>query len=409
MKLDSNTFEEILSTIGRNKTRSVLTAFGVFWGLFMLVFLLGGGHGMKSLIVQNMQGIVANSAFVASNNTSVPYKGFQRGRWWNLELSDMELIRSVEGVEDVAAYNAVWNKDAVRENRKYESGTVKGTGPANQKIDVMSIAYGRNINEMDIREARKVCVLGKFVYERLFDEGEDPCGKHVQVDGISYLVVGVTLDESNLAIQGWTPQCVFIPLSTLQHLYNFGNNVDVIGFTLKPGVKGKDVLPKVERIIKEKHLVAPEDKQAVIKVDTEALFSMVDNLMTGFDLLVWMIGIGTLLAGAIGVSNIMMITVKERTTEIGIRRAIGAKPGDILQQIISESIVLTGVAGMAGINFAVLLLHLMEQGTGGYPFQVSFYAATGACGILLVLSVLAGLAPAYRAMAIKPIDAIRDE
>lgn len=409
MKLDSNTLEEILSTISRNKTRSILTAFGVFWGLFMLVFLLGGGRGMKDIIVQNMQGVAANSAFIGPNTTGMPYKGFQRGRWWNLELSDMELVQSVEGVEDVACYNAVWGKNVVRENRKYESGTMKGTGPANQKIDIIHIDYGRHINEMDVREARKVCVLGKFVYERLFDEGEDPCGKHVQVDGVSYLVVGVTLDESNLTIQGWTPQCVFIPFSTLQHLYNFGNNVDVIGFTLKPGMKGKDVLPRVERTIKEKHLIAPEDKQAVIKVDAEALFSMVDNLMTGFDLLVWMIGIGTLLAGAIGVSNIMMITVKERTTEIGIRRAIGAKPGDILQQIISESIVLTGVAGMAGINFAVLLLHLMEQGTGGYPFQVSFYAAIGACGILLVLSVLAGLAPAYRAMAIKPIDAIRDE
>ena len=178
---------------------------------------------------------------------------------------------------------------------------------------------------------------------------------------------------------------------------------------MKPGAHVKDVEPQIKQIIRERHLIAPDDNQAVQTINAETLFKMVDNLMSGIEVLIWMVGLGTLLAGAIGVSNIMMVTVKERTTEIGIRRAIGARPFDILQQILSESMVLTCVAGMGGICFGVGLLDLLEKATGETNLQVSFWLAIGTCLILLLLSILAGLAPAYRAMAIKPIDAIRDE
>ena len=276
------------------------------------------------------------------------------------------------------------------------------------------MAYGRFINDVDVREGRKVCVIGKRVYESLFNPGEDPCGKYVRVDGIYYQVIGMCVSEGNINIQGRASEAVVLPFSTMQQAYNMGKRIDVICYTVKPGKKVCDLEPEIESNLKEAHYIAPDDKQAVMKLNAEAMFSMMDNLFTGIHVLIWMVGLGTLLAGAIGVSNIMMVTVKERTTEIGIRRAIGARPKDILQQILSESMVLTTIAGMAGISFGVLILQLMEigvnSGTDHYShFQGSFGMAIGTCLLLVTLGLLAGLAPAYRAMAIRPIEAIRDE
>lgn len=193
-----------------------------------------------------------------------------------------------------------------------------------------------------------------------------------------------------------------------------GNNIHMLCITAKKGVKVSQIQDKIGEIIKRAHLIHPDDKQAVMLMNAEAMFSMVDNLFKGINFLIWMVGLGTLFAGAIGVSNIMMVTVRERTTELGIRRAIGARPKDILQQILSESMVLTIIAGMGGITFAVLVLQLLEMGvnsnkTSDISFQVGFWLAIGACIILLTFGMLAGLAPAFRAMAVKPIDAIRDE
>ena len=258
-----------------------------------------------------------------------------------------------------------------------------------------------------------MAVIGDRVYENLFEKEADPIGKYVQVDGIYYRVVGVAKSNGNINIQGDNAESIIIPFTTMQKAYNVGRNIELLCFTVKPGVVVSEIQDKIEGVIKEPHLIAPNDTQALMLLNTEAMFSMMDNLFTGIHILIWMVGLGTLLAGAIGVSNIMMVTVKERTTEIGIRRAIGARPQDILQQILSESIVLTTVAGMAGISFGVMVLQLLELGTTDegkvYNFQVSFWLAIGVCVLLAVLGVLAGLAPAYRAMAIRPIEAIRDE
>ena len=259
-----------------------------------------------------------------------------------------------------------------------------------------------------------MCVIGKRVYESLFKPGEDPCGKYVRVNGIYYRVIGMCSSEGNVKIQGQASEAITLPFSTMQQTYNLGKKLHVVCFIMKPGVKVKDVQPEVERLVKAAHYIAPDDKQAVMLLNAEAMFSMMDNLMIGVRFLIWMVGLGTLFAGAIGVSNIMMVTVKERTTEIGIRRAIGARPKDILQQILSESMVLTTIAGMAGISFAVFVLQILEKaandpGVIKTHYQVSFGLAIGTCILLIALGVLAGLAPAYRAMAIKPIEAIRDE
>ncbi|MBW9202860.1 ABC transporter permease [Bacteroidales bacterium SW292] len=413
MKIDKDTLEEILITITRNKTRSLLTAFGVFWGIFMLVALSGGGQGMQEELQQQFEGFATNSGFVVSSKTNEAYKGFRKGRWWDLEISDVALVADVEGVQMATPSTAMWGKSAVYEGNKY-SCNIRGLYPEYEQLEHQEMAYGRFINDVDIREGRKVCVIGKRVYESIFKEGGDPCGKYVQVDSVYYQVVGVCSSEGNVNIQGQASQAVTLPYTTMQKMYNLGNEVQVVCFTMEPGMKVKDVKPEIERRIKQAHYISPTDKQAVMLLDLEAMFSMMDNLMTGVRFLTWMVGLGTLLAGAIGVSNIMMVTVKERTTEIGIRRAIGARPRDILQQILSESIVLTTVAGMAGISFGVFVLNVLEKaanppGVVETHYQVGFGMAIGTCLLVVALGMLAGLAPAYRAMAIKPIEAIRDE
>ena len=414
MRIDRDTCEEILVTITRNKTRSLLTAFGVFWGIFMLVALIGAGNGWQEALRNEFEGFATNSGFVVADKTSQPYKGFRKGRRWDLELADIERIRAIEGVDIVTPSVTEWGKLAVYEGNKYDNTIVKGLFPDYEQLEHQEMAYGRFINDVDIREARKVCVIGKRVYESLFKAGEDPCGKYVQVDSVYYRVIGMCSSEGNVNIQGQASESVVLPYTTMQKMYNLGNKIEVACFTMKPGVKVKDVQPRVEAVLKEAHYISADDKQAVMFLNLEVMFSMMDNLMMGTTILIWMVGIGTLLAGAIGVSNIMMVTVRERTTEIGIRRAIGARPRDILQQILSESMVLTTVAGMGGITLAVGVLQLLESaanptGVIEEHYQVSFGLAVGTCLLLIALGLLAGLAPAYRAMAIKPIEAIRDE
>lgn len=412
-RIDFDTWGEIFLTITRNKTRSLLTAFGIFWGIFMLVALMGGARGMQDILSRQFQGFATNSGFMAANKTSKAYKGFQQGRQWNMENRDVERIRNnVEGIDVVTATLAQWGINIVYEQYSI-SGTLKGLYPEYDKIEEPLIRIGRSLNETDIRDRRKVCVIGQRIYETLFPKKEDPCGKYIEINGIYYRVVGVNEATGNMSVNGQSETSVVIPFSTMQQNYNRGNRIDMLGYTAKKGYSISQVEKDVERIVKQAHAIHPDDEQAVIRVNAEAMFSMMDNLFTGIRVLGWLVGLGTLLAGAIGVSNIMMITVKERTTEIGIRRAIGARPSDILQQILLESMVLTTLAGMAGISFAVFLLDAVEKGTSepGLPahFLISFWQAIGACVLLIVLGLLAGLIPAYRAMAIKPIEAIRDE
>lgn len=414
MKLfDLDVWEEILVTITRNKTRSLLTAFGIFWGIFMLIALMGGAQGMQDMLSREFEGFATNSGFMGSNKTGKAYKGFQQGRYWDLENSDVDRIRlSVSEIDIITPSLAKWGLDIIYNEQKI-SGTLKGLYPEYGKIEEPLITYGRYLNDMDIQERRRVCIIGKRIYESLFPGGEDPCGKYIKINGIYYQVIGVSMSTGNISIQGRSETSVIIPFSTMQQNYNFGQKVQLLCYTAQKGYSISEVEKKVDQVVKQAHYIHPDDSQATILVNAEAIFSMMDNLFSGIRILGWMVGLGTLLAGAIGVSNIMMVTVKERTTEIGIRRAIGAKPNDILQQILSESMVLTIIAGMAGIAFAVFLLNAVEVGTSEPTapthFLISFGEAIGACLLLLVLGLLAGLAPAYRAMSVKPIDAIRDE
>ena len=414
MRFDIDRFREIIDTLTRNKTRSFLTGFGVFWGVFMLVALLGGGQGLKELLQSNFEGFATNSAIIFAQPTTKPYAGFRKERQWNMVYNDVErLKRQVPELETVSPMLSHWGGNATHGDKKTEC-TMKGVMPDYRNVEAPLLFYGRFINDMDIQNNRKVCVIGKRVYKELFPGGGDPCGQRICVDNIYYDVVGVDYSAGNMSINGRSETSVVVPFTMMQKAYALGDNVHLMCVTAKPGITMSNITQKMRSVIAEAHQIDPTDEKAITVFNTEVMFGMLDNLFSGVNFLILLVGIGTLLAGAIGVSNIMMVTVRERTIEIGIRRAIGATPKNILGQIITESVILTAVAGMSGILFAVMILEMLELGntTDGIVaahFQVQFWTAVGATILLAVLGVLAGLAPAVRAMSIKPVDAMRDE
>lgn len=414
MRFDIDRFREIIDTLTRNKTRSFLTGFGVFWGVFMLVALLGGGQGLKELLQSNFEGFATNSAILFAQPTTKPYAGFRKERQWNMVYNDVErLKRQVPELETVSPMLSHWGGNATHGDKKTEC-TMKGVMPDYRNVEAPLLFYGRFINDMDIQNNRKVCVIGKRVYKELFPGGGDPCGQRICVDNIYYDVVGVDYSAGNMSINGRSETSVVVPFTMMQKAYALGDNVHLMCVTAKPGITMSSITQKMRSVIAKAHQIDPTDEKAVTVFNTEVMFGMLDNLFSGVNFLILLVGIGTLLAGAIGVSNIMMVTVRERTIEIGIRRAIGATPKNILGQIITESVILTAVAGMSGILFAVMILEMLELGntTDGIVaahFQVQFWTAVGATILLAVLGVLAGLAPAVRAMSIKPVDAMRDE
>ena len=393
---DIDRWVEIWVTITRNKTRSLLTCFGVFWGILMLVILLGAGNGMKNAMFSNINGFATNSAFFFSDRTSESYKGFNKGRQWDMRNRDVESIR--KQVKDIEAVSPIIWGNRSDKNIVFGqlSGTynVKGVQPDYFKIETQQLYYGRLLNEIDEIEKRKVCLIGAKVNEVLF-KGSDPCGKYIRVNGIYYQVVGVTKQRaSSVNIGGRAEESVFLPFSTMQQTLNQGDIIHFLCVSAKPGYKIDPVITQIKDIVKSQNQISPTD------------------------LLIWLVGMGTLLAGIIGVSNIMMVTVKERTREIGVRRAIGAKPWNIISQIMSESLLLTALAGLLGLSAGVFLLDLVDKIMSAQPAsngtmmehpEVSIQIAVAATVILLFSGLLAGLIPAWRAMQIKAIDAIREE
>lgn len=416
---DADRWVEIWVTITRNKTRSVLTCFGVFWGILMLVILLGSGNGMKNGMFAGIEGFATNSVFMWTDRTSEPYKGFNKGRLWNLRNRDVEAIKAhVPGVEYISPI--IWG---ARSDKNIVYGqvtgtyTVKGLYPEYFNIESPIIHYGRVFNEIDLLEKRKVCVIGSEVNKVLFDD-KDPCGKYIRANGFYYQVVGVVEAKANISIGGRSSETVFIPFSTMQQTLNQGDILHFLTLSIKKNYNVKQVIDECTGVIKAQNEIAPTDPQAVGLVNLAAQFETFDNLFTGIDILVWLVGMGTLLAGIIGVSNIMMVTVKERTKEIGVRRALGAKPWNIISQVMSESLLLTAMAGLLGLSLGVFILDVVDKVVSAQPSsdgtfflhpEVSINTAVAATIVLLISGLFAGLIPAWRAMQIKAIDAIREE
>ena len=417
MRIDLDSYREILDTLTRNKARSFLTGFGVFWGVFMLIGLMGGGKAMREQLDNTFEGFAQNTIIIGANQTTKPYKGFRKGRWWSMDYKDIERLKQRVPELKVAVpmiFSSWGGSNTAYYGDQKTSPRIQGTVPDLAKVMEPKMYYGRYLNEMDVREHRKVCVIGKKIYKDLFKEGGDPCGKKIRVDSTYFEVIGVNYSTSNVSFNGRAEEQITMPITLMQALFNRGNEVDLIAAVGREGVVMSKITDRIRETGARAHDVDPTDEQGAMIFNTELLFQLMDNMFKGVNFLIWLVGLGTLLAGAIGVSNIMMVTVRERTTEIGIRRAIGATPKMILSQIISESILLTLVAGMSGILFGVMILQMLEvanteDGIVNTHFQVGFWTAILAAVVVCTVGVLAGLAPAARAMSIKPVDAMRDE
>lgn len=326
-------------------------------------------------------------------------------------MTDDDIYRlghQVPELETITPMVFAGNRSIVYGDKK-SSGSIKGVQHDYKDVQAPKLYYGRYINEIDEKNERYVCIIGKKIYQELFPAGTDPCGQRIKVGNVYYQIIGVDYNSGGMSIGSSPTETITIPFSLCRKQNNYGKSIHILAMTGRGNVKMSDITPKIRNIIAHVHRISPEDEAAISAFNCEVMFSVIDSLFAGVNFLIWLIGIGTILAGAIGVSNIMMVTVKERTTEIGIRRAIGARPKDILGQILSESLLLTIVAGMGGICFGVFLLDVVARTSSTERFQISFWEAIGACAILVALGVLAGLAPAFRAMAVKPIDAMRDE
>lgn len=413
---DIDRWQEIWITITHNKMRSVMTAFGVFWGMFMLVVMVGAGVALERGISSNIEGFATNSCFIWTNSTSEPYKGFKKGRRWNMTNEDVKVLRNnvaeIEYIAPVLFGNSSSNN--VLRNDKSGTFNIKGNYPVYNLIDESKLSKGRYINDIDIAEKRKVCVIGQRVAEILFPNNEDPLGKSIQVQGVYFNVVGVTRSSSSVNIGGDAQETVVLPFSTMQQAFNQGNIVHFLAVTAKPGIKVSVMEKQIHDILKQRNSISPDDKTAVGGMNIEDDFTMFLYLGIGIASLIWIVGLGTLLAGAIGVSNIMLVTVRERTKEIGIRRALGATPKIVMNQILTETIVIVLMAGLTGIMVGVGLLNLIGMATEGSDAffkdpQISFSVAMIALFILMLIGAFAGYLPAKRAVSVKPIDAIREE
>ncbi len=333
LRIDLDSYREILDTLTRNKSRSLLTGFGVFWGVFMLVALMGGGQGLKEGLEKNFAGFATNSAMIWAQPTSKAYKGFRKGRYWWMVQKDVQRLRSAVPELDVITPLLFSNGGtAYYQDRKADVG-VNGALPDYQRVNSPKLFYGRYINDADIRDHRKVCVIQKKTYKALFPGGGDPCGKRIRINGIYYQIVGVDYNMTGMSFGSEAGTLVILPLTMMQKAYHRGTSIDMIAVTGRPGVVMSSITDRIRQTIARAHFVDPTDEQGAMVFNTEVLFQMLENLFKGVNFLIWLVGIGTLLAGSIGVSNIMMVTVRERTTEIGIRRAIGATPRMILSQL----------------------------------------------------------------------------
>ncbi|WP_068474075.1 ABC transporter permease [Saccharicrinis aurantiacus] len=424
---DRDRWQEIINAIKTNKLRSALTAFGVFWAIFMLIVMTGSGNGLKNGITEGFKDFATNSGFMWANTTTKAHEGYKRDRNWQINNKDIEEIKDqVAGIDVISPRLNGWNlrngENIVRGERS-AAFNVMGDYPSYRKIDPCTMVWGRYINDEDILHKRKVCIIGEKVYEIMFDEDEDPVGTYVRVNGVYFMVVGVFRSNNpNINIGSNKKETVYLPFTSMQQTFNYGDQVHFFGITAQKGTKISKVIDSIKPILQKNHKIAPKDDEAIGQVDLENEIKGMFYMFLGIDILIWVVGIGTLIAGAIGISNIMLIVIKERTKEIGIQRAIGARPKIIIGQILMESVFLTTIAGFLGLAFGTIVLYLVDMAVdtsiaNAGPDDQTFFMnpeiglpiAISALLMLITVGFIAGLVPALNAVKIKPIDALRHE
>ncbi|EZH74400.1 multidrug ABC transporter ATP-binding protein [Aquimarina atlantica] len=415
---ERDTWQEIYGAIRKNKIRTIITVIGVTWGVFLFVFLLGMAKGLDNSFRSQFNDFATNTMFVWGQQTSIPNEGFKRGRRMQLTLDDVETLESqVDDIEYIAPRNVTgqWGTPPGQFVKGSKSGAFKvfGDYPTIDKVSKKKIFDGgRFINEEDIKYERKVCVIGEDIYKQFYDKDEEAIGDFVRINGIYFKVIGV-YKPTQSGFEG--DDSIFLPFTTFQTIFNQGKNISWMVITAKPDKNIVNTEATIKTTLKRIHNVHPDDTQAFGSFNLGEEVAKVNGFLSGMRLITYIVGIATLIAGVIAIGNVLLITVKERTREIGVRRALGATPAEVRGQIMLESVLLTFLAGLLGFIFGTLLLWGINTAIGNnddIPIlnpTVDFFAVTGALLSIVLLGTIIGLIPAQKAVSIKPIEALREE
>lgn len=415
-----DTWQEIYYSLKNNKLRTFLTMIGVGWGMFLFVALLGAAKGMENGFDKAFSGFATNSIFLWAQNTSIPYDGFPKGRKMDLHLADLEMLpKKIQAIDYISPQSTRGNfgtpGEAFSRNGKNATYTLTGDFPVGNKISEKKLIFGRYLNDADISGNKNVAVIGEEVYKNFFDakKNENPIGKSINIKGIFFNVIGVFRVRKGGGMEN--DQSAFIPFSTFSKMYNNGDKVGFFAIVSKPDADLNIVEDQVKDQLKKKYNVSPEDTNAFGTFNLGKEFGKLTGFLTGMQLLTIVVGTLTILAGVIAISNILLITVKERTKEIGIRRALGAKPAEVRNQILLESVVITLSSGILGFVLGIFLLMILNIATKDqdtFPFYnptVNYGQVFGAMAIMVILGLIIGMIPAQRAVKIRPIEALRSE
>ncbi|AUS04845.1 ABC transporter permease [Pseudotamlana carrageenivorans] len=408
---DRDTWQEVFDSLSKNKLRSILTMVGVWWGILLLIGLLGSARGLENSFNRLFGDFATNTVFIWGQNTGKPFKGFQEGRRVNLTLSDAKKIEeNVQGIEFVLPRS----QQSTVITRNFLSGSFQMAGdyPLLDQLQKKKLIHGRFINQSDIEHRKKIAVISEDAYKQLFEVDEDPIGKYLDVNGINFMVVGM-FETGNVNMGPTTD--VHIPFTTFQQIYNKGDQIGWMMITGKPEYNIKQIEEDSKLLLKNLNHIHPEDSRAFGSFNLGKEFAKMTGFLTGMQFLTWFVGIATLIAGVFAIGNILLITVKERTKEIGLRRALGATPFEIKRQIVVEAVFITLVAGIIGIItggwILIALDHFFGQGEDAaiVNASVSIAVVFVSLAILVLIGTLIGLIPATKATSIKPIEALREE
>lgn len=413
-------WDEILEALNANKVRTFLTAFGVFWGIAILVLLLALTNGLKNGATAGFSNFATNSMFMWTQGTSKSYKGLPKGRFFNYKIGDVTAIKEqIPNIKYVSPRNQLGgfrgNNNVIR-GTKTGAFEIFGDYPEYIKQQPMDIIQGRFISYSDIESKRKICVIGTGVVKGLYDKNEEALGSYIKINGVNFLVVGTFKMSNSQGNNEQQASTIYMPFTTFSQAFNRGERVGWMAITAEDGVPVTSIKEQVFDLMKFRHKVHPEDDRAIGHFDLSERFARITGLFTIFSLVGYFVGALVLMSGIIGINNIMLIVVKERTKEIGVRRALGATPWMVKGQILQESLVLTILSGMVGVSFAALVIWIMNTILDSVgPVEnfanpsVSMQVVFTALIILVVSGLLAGLIPANRATKMKPVDALRIE
>ena len=407
---DLDKWQEIFATIRKNKLRTFLTGFSVAWGIFMLIVLLGSGNGLQNGIEYQFKSDATNTIWLYPGSTTMAFKGMKPGRQINFTNEDYTFVKeNIPGIEEISARYYFWENRIISYKKQFGSFDLICVHPDMQVIEKITAVQGRLLNQIDLQRNRKVVIIGLPVKEALFKNGENPLGEYIRVNGVPFKVVGVFTDRSDR-----DQQRLYLPISTAQMIFNGGNKIHNLTITTNISVKESEALELTLRTkLAKLHRFNSEDKSALYIGNTIKEFKQFQNMFMGIKLFVTVIGLFTIIAGVVGVSNIMIIVVNERTKEIGIRKAVGATPWSVIFLIIFESVIITAFAGYIGLVGGIGLLELVNKFMPPSEFfrspEVDFNIAVAATFVLVLSGMLAGLFPAIKAARIRPVIALRDE